>query len=190
VAALAFSGLIVANVLSNLTSGGSGSVGIITGPSIGTLQRAATILPAGTPAPNLTWTFNDQPGSLEALRGKPVVLEFFASWCPHCQSEVAVLRALQNKYGDKISIVAVSASPYGMDQRSPSSVVDIEAFQRRFNATYPHFYDQQLIGARLYGVNSFPTLYLIDKNGVIQYSAEGAVPESVLSAQIEKLLAS
>ncbi|MCS6803249.1 MAG: TlpA disulfide reductase family protein [Chloroflexota bacterium] len=187
--ALLFAAIITANIVGNRGSG-STTVGEITGPSIGPLQRAASPLPIGTPAPNLTWTINGQAGSLEALRGQPVLLEFFATWCPHCQSETAVLRSLQNRYGDRVHILAVSASPNGMDQRSPSSIADIERFQSRFNTNYPHYFDRDLIGARLYGVTSFPTLYLIDRNGVIRYVAEGAAPESILAAEIDKVLTS
>ncbi|MFN8534567.1 MAG: TlpA disulfide reductase family protein [Dehalococcoidia bacterium] len=189
VAAVAIVALIAYNVFSNQSGGGSTTVGKITGPSLSPQQRASGSLPVGTPAPNLTWTLDGQEGSLEALKGQPVLLEFFATWCPHCQAETAVLRQVQSKYGDKIRIVAVSASPNGLDQRSPSSVADIERFQSRFNAPYQHFYDMDLVGGRLYGVNSFPTLYLLDKNGVIQFTQEGEVPESTLSAQIDKLLA-
>ncbi|GIW07107.1 MAG: hypothetical protein KatS3mg060_1912 [Dehalococcoidia bacterium] len=188
VAAL-FVAIIAYNALSNRGGSGSTTVGEITGPSIGAQQRAPSTLAVGTPAPNLTWTMNGQPGSIEAFRGQPILLEFFATWCPHCQAETAVLRQIQSKYGDRLQIVAVSASPNGMDQRSPSSIADVERFQSRFNATYPHYFDRDLVGARLYGVTSFPTLYLIDRNGVIQYAAEGEVPESILSAQIDRLLA-
>jgi thiol-disulfide isomerase/thioredoxin len=189
VAAALVVALVALNTLGNRDGGSSTTVGEITGPSIGAQQRAPSILAVGARAPNLTWTRNGQPGSIEALRGQPILLEFFATWCPHCQAETAVLRELQNKYGDRLQIIAVSASPNGMDQRSPSSIADIERFQARFNANYPHFYDRDLIGGRLYGVNSFPTLYLIDRNGIIQYVAEGAAPESILSEQIDRLLA-
>lgn len=188
-AAALFAAIIAVNVFGN-PAGGSATVGEITGPSVGALQRAPSTLPVGTPAPNFTWTMSGQPGSLEALRGQPVLLEFFATWCPHCQSETAVLRSIQNRYGDRLKVMAVSASPNGMDQRSPASVADIERFQSRFNTNYPHYFDRDLVGARLYGVTSFPTIYLIDRNGVIRYAAEGAVPESILAAEIDSLLAS
>jgi thiol-disulfide isomerase/thioredoxin len=191
VAALAVIGLIAVNVFSNQSGGGaSATVGQVTGPTIDANQKAANLLAVGTPAPNLTWSINGQDGSLAGLQGKPVLLEYFASWCPHCQKEAAVLRAIQNKYGDRINVIAVNASPFGMDQRSPASPADIERFQRTHNAPYQHLFDQQLVGGRLYGVNSFPTIYLIDKNGVIQYAAEGEVTEGTLSSQIDKALAS
>ena len=57
----------------------------------------------------------DDPGpfNLPKADHKPVLLEVFATWCPHCQHEVSVLNPLFHQYGDKVHFVAVSGSPYG-----------------------------------------------------------------------------
>ncbi len=151
---------------------------------------SASLLSAGTPAPDLQWTLNGQPGSLAALRGHPVLLEFFATWCPHCQREAPILTTLAQRYATRgLLTFGVSANPLGQDQRTPISIADIQSFATRYGAHFPLLLDANLVGAQRYGVHGYPTLYLIDQNGVIRFASEGETPETALAEQIDRVLA-
>src|SRR5262249_19012722 len=104
-----------------------GSVGTVTEAAAGAAAPAP--LAAGTAAPDLKWTLGGAAGSLAGERGHPVLLVFGATWCPHCQAEVPVLNAVQDRFaGQGLKVVDVSASPVGMDGRSTASPGDLELF--------------------------------------------------------------
>jgi thiol-disulfide isomerase/thioredoxin len=110
--------------------------------------------------------------------GKPVLLEVFATWCPHCQHETTVLNHL----------VAVSGNPYGMDGSTPESQADVIHFQQEFDVTYPIAYDPTLDVAGKYLSNGYPTLVVIDKAGKVSYVTSGETPEKNLASEINKAL--
>ena len=178
-------------------SGGlGGSGGGTAGAPVGqvTAEAAAgtapAMLSAGTPAPDLSWTLNGAPGSLSAEQGHPVLLAFVATWCPHCQAEVAVLNTIQDRFAAQgLEVIGVSASPMGMDGRSRASLGDMELFVRRHNARYPHLFDAGLVGAQRFGVRSFPTLYVIDGTGTIRFAQSGEVGEEELARAVQAALA-
>jgi peroxiredoxin len=178
-------------------SGGMGGIGGGgAGAPVGevTEQAAAGTAPGmlstGTAAPDLQWQLNGESGSLGAEKGHPVLLAFVATWCPHCQAEVAVLNRIQERFAAQgVRVIGVSASPMGMDGRSRASLGDMELFVRRHNARYPHLYDAGLVGAQRYGVRSFPTLYVIDGSGTIRYAQSGEVGEEELARAVQAALA-
>jgi thiol-disulfide isomerase/thioredoxin len=107
----------------------------------------------------------------------PVLLEVFATWCPHCQRETLVLNDLAAKYAGKLAIVAVSGSPYGIDGSSAESQNDVNRFGAQFQVRYPLAYDPDLKVGQLYLQGGFPTLVLIDKNKKIRWIKSGEVAE-------------
>jgi peroxiredoxin len=176
--------------LSGLTGGGSGSapVGQVTETALNG-PAAPGMLAVGTPAPDLRWTLSGQSGSIAAERGHPVLLAFVATWCPHCQAEVAVLNQINQRYaGRGLKVLGVSASTTAMDNRSRASLGDMERFVREHDATYPHLFDGALVGAQRYGVRSFPSLYLVDSNGTVRFAQSGEVSEADLARVVESVL--
>ena len=118
--------------------------------------------------------------------GKPVFLEVFATWCPHCQHEVPVIDDLYKKFGAKIAFVGVSGSPYGMDGSSPETQNDVINFQQQLGVTYPIAYDPNLDVAGKYLENGFPTIVIIDKTGKVAYLSSGEIAIADLTKQITK----
>lgn len=176
--------------LSGLTGGGAAAVpvGEVTETSAGG-PAATGMLAVGSQAPDLKWTAGGQSGSFAGERGHPVLVAYVATWCPHCQAEVAVLNKINQRYaGQGLKVMGVSASTMGMDGRSRASLGDLERFVREHNATYPHYFDGALVGAQRYGVRSFPTIYLIDGNGTIRFAQSGEVPEADLARAVESVL--
>lgn len=120
--------------------------------------------------------------------GKPVLLEVFATWCPHCQHETTVLNHLYKQYGNRIGLVAVSGNPYGIDGSTPESQADVIHFQQEFGVTYPISYDPTMDVAGKYLYNGYPTLVVIDKAGKVSYLTSGETPEKTLASEINKAL--
>ncbi len=113
----------------------------------------------GTAAPDFTVSSPDRTVTLSQFRGKPVMLNFWATWCPPCVQEMPEIVELQKKLGDKVVILAVSTD------------VDEDAY-KKFTATRT----QGLLTVRdgdnksnsLYGTYQFPETFVIDREGVIR----------------------
>jgi peroxiredoxin len=176
--------------LSGLTGGGGGGapVGQVTETALNG-PAAPGMLAVGTPAPDLQWTLSGQSGSFAGERGNPLLVAYVATWCPHCQAEVAVLNQINQRYsGRGLKVLGVSASTMAMDGRSRASLGDLERFVRAHDATYPHLYDGSLVGAQRYGVRSFPSIFLIDATGTVRFAQTGEVPEADLARAVESVL--
>lgn len=133
-------------------------------------------LKVGDTAPTFAVQTNAGPVDLAQV-GTPVLLEVFATWCPHCQRETVVLNELSAKYAGKVQFVAVSGSPYGLDGTTPESQNDVNQFGAQFQVRYPITYDPDLKVAHLYLQGGFPTLVLIDKSKKIRWIKSGEVAE-------------
>lgn len=124
---------------------------------------------------------NGKPISLAALRGHPVWLDFWASWCPPCQDELPVLRDLQRSYQDRgLVIVAVSVQE--------TNAADVRAYAQRYQLNYTIGTD--LTGAvfRRYKVYALPTQFFIDRNGVIRSVVQGPVDYTTAVTHLEGIV--
>ena len=144
-------------------------------------------LKVGDTAPPFAVSTNAGPFDLAGVTA-PVLLEVFATWCPHCQRETVVLNQLAAKYAGKVAIVAVSGSPYGIDGSTPESQADVMTFGQRFNVRYPIAFDGELKVGQEYLQGGFPTLVLIDKNKKIAWIKDGEIPEADISKAVNSVL--
>ncbi len=119
---------------------------------------------------------------------KPVFLEVFATWCPHCQRETAVIDQLYSKYKGQVDFVGVSGSNTGMDGQSPASEQDVLNFASQMHAQYPLAYDGSLDVAHRYLQGGFPTLVVIDKNKTISYITSGETSYAELDRAIHSAM--
>ena len=144
----------------------------------------------GQIAPEFSVATTDGPFDLKTAEsaGKPVFLEIFATWCPHCQREVTTIDALYKKYGSRIDFVGVSGSPTGMDGQSQSSQLDVVNFQKTFGVAYPIAYDPTLDVAGKYMLDGYPSLVVIDKTGKVAFLASGEVSDKTLTTEFNKAL--
>jgi thiol-disulfide isomerase/thioredoxin len=92
----------------------------------------------------------------------PLMLEVFATWCPHCQREAPIIEELQREIGDQLSIVAVSGSDVASDTTSPASLDDVREFAQRFKVNYPIAFDADLVVAQKYLQGGFPTIVFVN----------------------------
>lgn len=135
----------------------------------------------GRPAPLFALrSFEGVPTGLEQLRGKPVVLNFWASWCfPACYEEAPDLEAAWQTYRERGVVVL------GVDIQDREA--DGKAFLQRFGLTFPNGLDPGTIAID-YGVYGVPETFFIDKRGQIRYKHVGALTQALLRAKIEELL--
>ena len=130
-----------------------------------------------------------------AKTDKPVFLEVFATWCPHCQRETAVIDKLFANYGSRVAFVAVSGSDTAMDNTSESSPLDVLNFAQQFNVRYPIAYDPLVREpsnpksvANLYLQGGFPTFAVIGKDKKVTYLNSGEISYDDLAAELKKVL--
>lgn len=144
----------------------------------------------GQKAPNFSIPSTAGDFDLATVK-KPVLLEFFATWCPHCQRETTVMNKLYAAYGSRVAFLAIPSSNTAMDETSPESQFDVLQFQIRFNVKYPiGAYDPNLTVAKEYLKGGYPTIAVIGKDKKIAYINSGEVPFPELAAVLDKALKS
>ncbi|MFC4597639.1 TlpA family protein disulfide reductase [Cohnella hongkongensis] len=119
--------------------------------------------------------------SLEESRGKPVVLNFWASWCGPCREEAPLLVKLHRLYGESVHIVAVNLTAA---DRTESA----EEFARSFGFAFPVPLDTRGTIAAKYRIRPIPTTIFIDSQGVIRGGVLGALNWELLQRRVLSLL--
>ena len=146
-------------------------------------------LPTGTRAPALSTSTINGHGKLDMarLRGKVVLVDFWATWCGPCQMATPTLQALHKTYAKRGLVVL------GMNVDQPDTQAAVKPFLSHFRMTYPVavLSPANVKSAMAYHVEGIPSQYLIDKHGVVRWSQSGYAPDEgrMLSALIQKLLA-
>ena len=118
------------------------------------------------------------PISLEALRGKPVVLNFFASWCGPCIRELPALQAMSERYKDKVQFVGIT---FNDKREAAKSVLE------RAGVNYPAAFDGQSDLAVDYAVRVMPTTFFIGADGNLVERKDGEINEVQLRTVIDRL---
>lgn len=142
---------------------------------------AAVTLPKLGPAP--AWQLGDlagKPVSFDQFKGKIVVVDFWATWCPPCKAEIPGYIELQKKYGDDLVIVGVS-----IDEGGPSVV---KAFADKVGINYQLVMADEKVAAAFGGIEVVPTTFLIDRSGQMRDRKEGAEEKAEYEKKIEALL--
>jgi len=141
----------------------------------------------GDTAPNFQVSSTAGPLDLAQVQ-RPVLLEAYAGWCPHCQREVSVLNKIYQKYGYRVQVIAVSASNIAIDRISPESQADVMTFAKAFNVQYPIAFDPNLTVANSYLSQGYPTIVIIDTNKKISSTTSGEQTEAQLAKRIKAVL--
>jgi cytochrome c biogenesis protein CcmG/thiol:disulfide interchange protein DsbE len=145
-------------------------------------------LQIGQRAPEFAASTTQGPFDLARAVGKPVFVEIFATWCPHCQRETRVLNALYDAYKGQIAFVAVTGNNIGMDTVTAASQEDMMQFAQRFKVRYPLAYDPDLTVANKYMQSGYPSLIIIGKDHKIKFLSSGESTAEVLQKALDDVL--
>lgn len=152
------------------------------------------LLPVGAQAPGFALrTPTGTPVSLRDLRGKAVLLEFFATWCPHCNAEAAHLKELHAKLPrSKAAFVSIDGNS--------DDAASVLAYHIWYGLPFPAVLDQAgrtvtfpehgPIGpvSRKYGVSLWPTFYVLDPNGRVAWRSAGEQPDALLERELKRAI--
>lgn len=142
------------------------------------------------PAPNIT-VFNKDGEEVHLLDyvGQPLVLNFWASWCPPCQNEMPAFQAAYDQFGDDVQFFMINMTE-GQEETQSSA----EAFLEENDYDFPVYYDLYQednfseSAANRYQVENIPTSFFIDREGNIQSAFVGEIEEYELFTRLEELI--
>lgn len=155
----------------------------------------------GTTAPPLEakYWLNSPALNVNRLRGKILIIDFFAPWCGPCRAVIPHLVKLHDKYKTKDIIIIGYTRLYGtyrddirkVENVSPDEEVKlIDEFLKRFKIKYPVAVATDKTVFEAYGVHGIPTIFIIDKDGKICDFKVGSGNEKVIEDKVKKLLTS
>jgi len=134
-------------------------------------------------APDFTMTDKDgNEVKFSNFAGKPIVLNFWASWCGPCQMEMPDFEEMYKQYGEEVQFVMVN-----MTDGSQETVDSATQFITEKGYTFPVYYDTKMEGAYYYSVYSLPMTYFIDADGNVAASSRGMISGENLQKGIEAI---
>ncbi len=161
--------------------------GVVTIAAVGTAAALQWIKPDGriqaadSPAPGFELPRLGQPGStisLDELRGRPVVLNFWASWCVPCAKEMPELQAVYDKVGSRVAFVGIN------HQDGRTGALDMVA---KTGVRYPSGYDPEGKTAIAYGLRGLPSTVFISADGRVLEKRIGELSREELAQAVEEL---
>ena len=137
------------------------------------------------PAPDFTiYNKEGKAVKLSDMKGTPVVLNFWASWCPPCKAEMPEFDEIAKEYAGKVEFMMVNLTD-GQSETQESA----QAFIDSMGYTFPVYFDKDSDAAYKYGIQSIPTTIFIDANGNLVAGATGAIDGETLRYGISMIYA-
>jgi peroxiredoxin len=153
-------------------------------PGVAQAAGAAAATAPGHRAPDFVLTdLQGKQLKLSDLRGKAVVLNFWATWCPPCKAEIPWFIQMQKRYGaEGLQVVGVS-----MDDGDPKEVVK---FAAEHAINYPVLFGQDKVADEYGGIDYLPTTFYIDRNGVVVDRVYGEPQPVEIEQDVRRTIAS
>lgn len=135
-------------------------------------------------APDFTVYNTDQVAvSLSDFIGKPVVLNFWASWCNPCKSEMPAFQAIYETYGQDVQFLMVN-----LTDGTYETQLSATTFIQQQGYTFPIFFDSYYSAVGAYNISSIPATFFIDAEGCLVAQASGRINAFQLQTYIQKIL--
>lgn len=115
--------------------------------------------------------------------GKPIIINFWATWCGPCKSELPAFSNMYEKYKDEVHFLFVN-----LTDGSRETIEGVTQFMEEEGYTFPVYFDTTMQAATTYGAYSIPMTFLIDDEGVPVHYQAGAMPEEAIEQFIEILI--
>jgi thiol-disulfide isomerase/thioredoxin len=161
------------------------SIGMVSAQDEEADERYVGTFPAPQFPADLDWLNVDNPLTLEGLRGKIVILDFWTYGCINCIHMIPVLEQLEERFADEIVVIGVHSAKF----ENEGETTNIRQIVQRYNLQHPVINDTDFLVWRSHMVNAWPTFSIIDPNGFIVAQQAGEVPyetfETYLSNMIE-----
>lgn len=144
--------------------------------------------PDAVPAPDFTLV--DQYGNEHTLsdyKGKTVFLNFWATWCGPCRSEMPEIQALYEKYGENeedLVVLGVATPNLGQE----GSAEDIAAFLEDQGYTFPTVMDETGFISAMYGISAYPTTFMIDADGNVYGYVASALTGDIMESIVQQTM--
>lgn len=157
---------------------------IETDEATGVTEPAETTPQAELQIPDFTmYDLSGNPVNLSEFAGKPIIVNFWATWCGPCKNEMPYFQNMYEKYGDQVAFVMVNATDGDRD-----TVEKVKDFVADNGYTFPVYCDTEFNGVYTYGVYAFPSTLIINADGSLYTGHVGALTQSQLESTIQKIL--
>ena len=148
----------------------------------GPAPQGLTLRGKSAPGFSLTDT-NGKKVSLDSLKGHPVVVNFWATWCGPCKQEMPWLEELSKKYAGQGLVVL------GLDQDDGISKTELAGAAMKIGVTYPILLSEEKVDKAYGGIDYLPQTFYISKTGTVVDATAGGRPKDEIEADIQKALA-
>lgn len=152
---------------------------LITGCTGDSEPSVATV---GEAAPNFELqNLDGQSISLSSLKGKPVLINFWATWCKPCVSEMPYIQEIHEERSDTgLMVLAINIG---------DSSTEVEEFLQNYNLALPVLLDTKDVVAPKYGIRYIPTTFFIDKDGIVRNKVIGAFPsKAAIESRLNEIM--
>ena len=161
-----------------IRSGMRVAAGVILGALLvaGVTPALAALLPEGAVAPDFTLsTLDGKPVKLSDYRGKPVLMEFWATWCGPCRKQFPKMSLIHEKYEGKVSFLLINTA---------ETAAAVRAFSKQVEIPGTLLLDPEDRVGEMYGTRILPSVFFLDARGVIQAAVPGAIRDMDLFMEV------
>ena len=143
-------------------------------------EDAVVGLEVGNIAPDFELkTLLGETAKLSDYRGKPVMLNFWATWCPPCRAEMPDMEKFYQN--EEVNVLAVNLT------QTENRLEDVPEFVDDFGLSFPIFLDEEIEVATMYQIRPIPTSFMINSRGVITQVAYGPLNYELMVQELEKM---
>ena len=133
-------------------------------------------------APDFTLkSFDGKTVKLSDYKGKVIIIDFWATWCPPCRKGIPDLISIQNDYKNDVVIIGISLD-------GEKTLKDVPGFVKSYAINYPIVYGDDKVVAAYGGIEGIPTAFVVDRKGNIVDKHVGLVPKDTYVNKIKELL--